>query len=185
MHRAMANLAAIGIGLAVSDEAGHASEKVRVMGLKERISAKEVVLGLMAGSKRNLLRMLAEEAARRLGRSVEDILGALQAREALGSTALGRGVALPHARLDGDDPPLMLFVQLRNAIDFEAKDDEPVDLVVLVLWPASSPDGFLPALAEVCRVLREPRALRRLRAAATPAEVAALLTAPDESHASS
>jgi PTS system nitrogen regulatory IIA component len=63
-------------------------------------------------------------------------------------------------------------------VDYEARDEEPVDLVILVLWPQESPDGFLPALAETCRALREPQVLRRLRAAATAEEVVGLLAAP-------
>ena len=82
-----------------------------------------------------LLQALAAEAASRLGRPEGEILGALQARERLGSTALGRGVALPHARLAGDDPPVVLFARLRRPIDYEARDEEPVDLVILILWP--------------------------------------------------
>ena len=140
-----------------------------------RISTADVVLDLEAGSKRTLLDAIAREAAQRLGRPQAEILGALQAREALGSTALGRGVALPHARLAGDDPPLMLFARLRRPVDYEARDEEPVDIVILVLWPEAAAEGFLPALAETCRALREPQALRRLRAATSAEEIVALL----------
>ena len=140
-----------------------------------RISTADVILDLNASSKRNLLDTIAREAAHRLGRTQEEILGALQARETLGSTALGRGIALPHARLAGDDPPLMLFARLRHPIDYDSRDEEPVDVVILVLWPEASPEGFLPALAETCRTVREPQALRRLRAASSAEEVVALL----------
>lgn len=145
------------------------------MGITDRISASDVVLDLGATSKRGVLQALAADAARRLGRPEEEILEALQARERLGSTALGRGVALPHARLAGNDPPVMLFARLRRPIDYEARDDEPVDLVILVLWPEEAAEGFLPALSETCRALREPLALRKLRAAGTAEEVVALL----------
>jgi PTS system nitrogen regulatory IIA component len=145
------------------------------MGITERISAADVVLDLGAGSKRSLLQTLAAEAASRLGRPEGEILGALQAREKLGSTALGRGVALPHAQLAGNDPPVMLFARLRRPIDYEARDEEPVDLVILMLWPEAAADGFLPALAETCRALREPQALRRLRSAISAEEVVAIL----------
>ncbi|MBU8539148.1 PTS sugar transporter subunit IIA [Falsiroseomonas tokyonensis] len=145
------------------------------MAITERISAADVRLDLGAGSKRALLQTLAAEAAQRLGRPEQEILEALEDRENLGSTALGRGVALPHARLPGESPPVMLFARLKRPIDYEAKDDEPVDLVILVLWPEAAPEGFLPALSDTCRALREPAALRQLRAAATPEEVVALL----------
>ena len=87
--------------------------------------------------------MLSAEAASRLGRPEQELLGALQAREQLGSTALGRGVALPHARLGGDGPPVTIFARLLRPIDFEARDDEPVDLIFLVLWLEASSEGFL------------------------------------------
>lgn len=141
----------------------------------QHISAADVLLDMEAGNKRRVLEALSTEAARRSGRAEADILAALQAREELGSTALGRGVALPHARMAGDHPPLMLFARLSKPIDYEARDEEPVDLVILVLWPEASPEGFLPTLAATCRPLRAPAALRRLRSATAPEEVVAVL----------
>ena len=148
------------------------------MGIADHISAADVVLDLGAASKRSVLQALATEAAARLGRPERDVLDAVEARERLGSTALGRGVALPHTLIGGDRPPVVLFARLRRPVDFEAKDEEPVDLVVLVLWPEASPEGFLPALSEICRSLREPPVLRRLRSAKAPEEVASLLAGP-------
>lgn len=141
----------------------------------QQISAADVLLDLDAGSKRRVLEALSAEAAQRSGRPQAAILAAVQAREELGSTALGRGVALPHARMAGDHPPLMLFARLAKPVDYEARDEEPVDLVILVLWPEASPEGFLPTLAATCRPLRAPAALRRLRAATTTEEVVAVL----------
>lgn len=122
-----------------------------------------------------LLEVLSDEAASRLGRSSQEILEALRDREQIGSTALGRGVALPHAELSGTHPPIVLFARLQRPIDFDARDDEPVDLVFLVLWPAGAAKGLLPAMSEICRALREPQALRRLRGAASAKEVVAIL----------
>lgn len=145
------------------------------MAITDRISAADIILGLEVGSKRSLLQALAAEAASRLGRAEGEILAALQARETLGSTALGRGVALPHAQLAGNHPPVMLLARLCHPIDYEARDEEPVDLVILMLWPEVAAEGFMPALAETCRALREPQALRRLRGAASAEEVVAIL----------
>ena len=145
------------------------------MAIKDLFSAAAVMLDLEAANKRNLLESLADEAAARLGRPKQEILEALQAREQLGSTALGRGVALPHAQLRGADRPLLLFARLRRPLDFDAKDEEPVNLIVLVLWPEASPEGFLPALSEIVRALREPHVLRALRRTNSPDEVVALM----------
>ena len=148
------------------------------MGITDHLSAADVLLDVGAATKAATLQMLAAEAAHRVGRPQAEVLEALQAREGLGSTALGRGVALPHARLEGDAPPVTLFARLRRPVEFDARDEEPVDLVILVLWPEASPEGFLPMLAETCRALREPQILRRLRAATAPSEVVALLAGP-------
>jgi PTS system nitrogen regulatory IIA component len=148
------------------------------MRITDLLSTADVNLDLGATNKAAVLQLLAAEAADRLGRPQGEILEALQARERLGSTALGRGVALPHARLEGDVPPVVIFARLRRPVEFEARDEEPVDLVILVLWPEASPEGFLPTLSETCRSLREPQVLRRLRSAQAPEEVVALLAGP-------
>jgi nitrogen PTS system EIIA component len=145
------------------------------MGLPDLFSADGALLDLAQTSKTSLLRALSAEASRRLSRPLEEILEALQARERLGPTALGRGVALPHTQLPEIDCPVAIFARLRQAIDFGAKDGEAVDLVFLVLWPAKSPEGFLPALAEICRALREDQTLRRLRLAKSPEDALAVL----------
>lgn len=145
------------------------------MRITDHLSAADVILDLGATTRAAVLQRLAAEAAARLGRTDAEVLDALQARESLGSTALGRGVALPHARLGGDLRPVALFARLRRPVEFDARDEEPVDLVILVIWPDASPEGFLPMLSETCRALREPQTLRRLRAATEPEEVRALL----------
>lgn len=145
------------------------------MAISDLLSAADVILDVSANNKRSLLETLSAEAASRLGCSSQEILEALRAREQIGSTALGRGVALPHAELSGTQPPVVLFTRLRRPIDFDARDDEPVDLVFLVLWPAGAAKGLLPAMSEICRALREPQSLRRLRLAETPEEVVQLV----------
>jgi PTS system nitrogen regulatory IIA component len=154
------------------------------MGITDHLSTADVILDLGATTKAALLQFLAAEAADRLGRTKAEVLEALQAREQLGSTALGRGVALPHARLAGDPRPVVLFARLNRPIEFDARDEEPVDLIILVLWPDASPEGFLPMLSETCRALREPQTLRRLRAAAVPEDVVTLLAGPAAAKAS-
>ena len=79
------------------------------MAISDHLSAADVILDASAGNKRSLLEILATEAASRLGHSRQEILDALQAREELGSTALGKGVALPHAELRGGHIPRSCF----------------------------------------------------------------------------
>ena len=154
---------------------GRPASMEEAMRITDLLSADDVVLDLSAESKRNLLQALAREAASRLQRPEQEVLEALQAREQLGSTGLGEGIALPHARISGNGPPVMLFARLRRPINFEAKDDEPIDLIFLLLWPEACPQGLLSALSEVCRALREPQVPRRLRLANSPKDVVALL----------
>jgi PTS system nitrogen regulatory IIA component len=130
-------------------------------------------------NKTELLDMLSAEAVARLDMPKADILEALHGRERLGSTALGRGVALPHARLDRLRTPFAILARLTSPVEYEARDGEPVDLVFLVLWPESASEGFLPALSSICRVLRNSQLPRQLRQARTASEALARLQAAD------
>ena len=141
------------------------------MGITDLFSSSNVLLDVSANTKRSLLEFMSSEAASRLGRPDQEILDALLAREQIGSTALGKGVALPHAELDGDGLPIVLLARLRRGVDFDSRDDEPVDIVFLVLWPSSGGKGLLTAMSEICRTLRDPQSLRRIRSAETPEAV--------------
>jgi PTS system nitrogen regulatory IIA component len=141
------------------------------------------VLHLAPSDKDALLRVLAEEAAARIGHSGPAILEALQGRERLGSTALGRGIAMPHARLPWPDAKLAILARLKRPIEFDARDGEPVDLVFLVLWPEEEAEGFLPALSGICRALRDSQFPRQLRQAKSAEEALLLLRDADASHA--
>ncbi|CAO3439018.1 PTS sugar transporter subunit IIA [Azospirillum doebereinerae] len=145
------------------------------MTISDHISAAHVILDASPSNKADLLEFLATEAASRIGHSRQDTLNALQAREQIGSTALGKGVALPHAELRGAESSLVLFARLLRPINFDARDDEPVDLVFLVLWPATDRKGLLPVMSEICQALRDPQSLRRLRLAKTPEDVVQLV----------
>lgn len=145
------------------------------MTITDHFSASSVILDAAPGNKAALLDQLAAEAAARSGRPAPEILEALQAREKIGSTALGRGVALPHTELADLAAPVVLFARLQRAVDFDARDDEPVDLVFLALWPASNRKGLLASMAEICGALRDPQSLRRLRGAKTAADAAQIV----------
>jgi PTS system nitrogen regulatory IIA component len=145
------------------------------LAIADVLSTAEIILDLSVATRRSLLETLSADAADRLGWPRQDVLEPVEAREQLGSTALRDGIAFPHAQIAGLPHPFMLFARLRQPIYFDPADDEPVDLIFLMLWPADDTKGFLPAMAEICRALREPKLLRRLRAAASAAEVLELL----------
>ena len=145
------------------------------MGMSNLLSAADVHLDLDATSKQSLFDVLATQAAAGLRRPKQEVLSSLEARERLGSTALGRGVALPHAQLRGAGRPVVLFARLSEPVDLQAPDEAPVDLVIMLLWPEDSADGFLPVLSQFCRALGEPQVLNQLRRANSPEEIVALI----------
>src|SRR4029077_2713006 len=120
------------------------------------------LVGVRTADKRKLLLQLSEWAADALDLPTETVAEALAKREALGSTGLGGGVAIPHARLAELKAPYGIVAQLRKAIEFEAIDGQPVDIVFLLLLPAERAGEQLNALAGVARKLREPQTLLRL-----------------------
>ena len=87
----------------------------------------------------------------------------LVSREKLGSTGLGRGVALPHARMDGADGAVAAFIHTREAIDFDAFDGEPVDLFFALVVPEHFNDEHLQILARLAEMFSEPDFCRQLR----------------------
>jgi nitrogen PTS system EIIA component len=120
--------------------------------------------------KTRLLQELAARAASALNSDAKLIATELLKRENLGSTGTGGGVAIPHARIPDLKKPFGTLVRLRHAIDFEAIDGKPVDIVFLLLLPAQSGDP-LNVLATVARRLRDPESVRRLRGAADDEEL--------------
>lgn len=147
------------------------------MTIEEILAPEDIVAGLRVPSKKALLESLAARAADRLGLGVDEILAPLARREELGSTGVGDGVALPHARLEGIERPFGLLARLRDLMDFDAVDDRPVDLVFLLLLPAGSEGRHLNALACVARWLRDPETAADLRGARDAAALHAVVGA--------
>lgn len=118
-------------------------------------------------SKRQVLSVIADIAARSFGLPAEQVLDALLEREAAGSTGVGHGVAVPHARLEGLDRMRAVFVRLEQPVPFEAVDDQPVDLMFALFAPKGASSEHLRALARVSRLLRQPEIREQLRQART------------------
>ncbi|HEY2621035.1 MAG TPA: PTS sugar transporter subunit IIA [Acetobacteraceae bacterium] len=145
------------------------------MPVGEIIGPDRVVVGLRVTDKTQLLQDLAGRAAIGLGLDRRMIFDALLARENLGSTGLGKGFALPHARLEGLSETFALFVRLARPIDFAAIDDRPVDLVILLLSPANGGNNHLATLAALSRPLRDAAFVQRLRQAPDAAALHGML----------
>lgn len=128
-----------------------------------------------APNKRQALAVAAELAARHFGLDSGVVLDALIERENAGSTGVGHGVAVPHARLEGLSRMRGVFVRLDQPVDFEAVDEQPVDLIFALLAPPNASSEHLRALARVSRMLRQGDLRDHLRQARTPDAVHALL----------
>jgi PTS system nitrogen regulatory IIA component len=134
-----------------------------------------------ADGKRQALAAVAEIAARtfvlpgRPALKASEVFDALMAREALGSTGIGRGVAAPHARLPGLDRMRAVFVRLDAPVAFDAVDDKPVDLLFALFAPEHAGSEHLRALARVSRLMRSPETRQQLRLARTADAIHAVL----------
>jgi PTS system nitrogen regulatory IIA component len=135
------------------------------MDFEEICQIVDTVIDLSVHSKGALLHDLAHRAA--LVLKVDDavVFGALLKREELGSTGVGNGVALPHVRLAQVKKPFGIVARLKEPIDFDSIDGEPVDLVCLLLLSKENEQAQLNTLAAVARRLRSPEVLEQLRRA--------------------
>jgi PTS system nitrogen regulatory IIA component len=129
----------------------------------EFLSPDAVVASLRATSKKQALQELARRAAQLTGRHERAIFDVLLERERLGTTGVGRGIAIPHGKLPGLDRVRGLLARLEKPVDFDAVDDQPVDLIFLLLAPEQAGADHLKALARVSRLLRDDRLCERLR----------------------
>ncbi len=145
------------------------------MELADLLTPDRVVVGLRAGDKAQLLQDLSRRAAGALEMPAPPVLAALQAREQLGSTGLGRGFALPHARVEGVTQFFGLFARLGRPVAFQAIDEKPVDLVFLLLIPPQAGAEHVAALAAISRPLRDPAFVAQLRQAETAEALWSLL----------
>jgi len=133
---------------------------------------------LKASSKKQALQELAARAATLTGQGERAIFEVLLQREKLGTTAVGYGVAIPHGKLPNLARMFGMFARLDRAIDFEALDGQPVDLVFLLLAPEGAGADHLKALARVARLLRDQDTANKLRAARDREALYAVLAMP-------
>ncbi|NBC31407.1 MAG: PTS IIA-like nitrogen regulatory protein PtsN [Alphaproteobacteria bacterium] len=139
------------------------------------LSPNGIVPNLRAGSKKQALSEISRRAAEITGVSDRTIFEVLLEREKLGSTGVGRGVAIPHGRLPSLRSVYGVFARLERAIDFDAVDDQPVDLMFLLLAPADAGADHLKALAKVSRLMRDEGLCAKLRGCESAEAIYALL----------
>ncbi len=144
--------------------------------LSDLVYPATVRAGAPVESKRGFFALAGSLAATALGLDAAEVSEALLEREALGSTAFGRGMAIPHARIAGLSGVRALLVQFARPVDFDAIDALPVDLAFVLLSPADAGADHLKALAQVSRFLRDDAAVARLRGARSAEALYAILT---------
>ncbi len=134
------------------------------MALADLLQQDAIIPALKVNSKKQLLQELAAKASRITGVPEREVFDVILQRERLGSTGVGHGIAIPHGKLSSISTITGVFVRLETPVDFEALDDQPVDLVFLLLAPEGAGADHLKALSRIARVLRDPELVAKLRA---------------------
>jgi PTS system nitrogen regulatory IIA component len=148
------------------------------MTITDLVAPEAIVPALKVSSKKQALQDLAARASALTGQNERAIFEVLLQREKLGTTAVGYGVAIPHGKLPKLTRMFGMFARLDRAIDFEALDGQPVDLVFLLLAPEGAGADHLKALARVARLLRDQDTANKLRAARDAQALYAVLAMP-------
>lgn len=153
------------------------------MDLGDLITPDGVIASLKAKNQKQALQELAQKASQLTGQDARQIFETLLQRERLGSTGVGRGIAIPHGRIEGLTKVVTIFARLDEPIPFDALDEEPVELLFLLLAPEHAGADHLKALARISRLLRDPLTIENLKAARDRAALYAVLTEPATSNA--
>ena len=141
------------------------------MDIKEFLAPSDVFIGIRGTNKTKLLEDLCRRAASALKVDADKIKADILKREELGSTGVGGGVAIPHARIADLKKSFGILSRLKSAIEFDAIDRQPVDLVFLLLLPMAPAGEQLNALALVARTLRDADTARNARRATDPSQL--------------
>lgn len=153
------------------------------MDISDILAPQGVIPHLKAGSKKQALQELSRRAADLTGRDQREIFDVLLERERLGTTGMGNGIAIPHGKLANLDRLYGVFARADRAIDYDAIDERPVDIVFLLLAPESAGADHLKALARVSRLLRDKTVCEKIRGADSVDAIYALLTEATASNA--
>ncbi len=148
------------------------------MELADILSEEAVIVCSGIKTKLDVLKTLSERAAKLTGQDAAVIFEAVNEREMLGSTGLGNGIAIPHGKFAGIAGVTAVFARLDTPVDFESVDDQPVDLVMMLLAPMGAGADHLKALARVARLLRTDSVVASLRRSQDAEQLYSILTQP-------
>ncbi|MCX8506801.1 MAG: PTS sugar transporter subunit IIA [Alphaproteobacteria bacterium] len=156
------------------------------MDIDQILTTEKILLGVKATSKSQLLRdlshylvpIIARDTGATESASERNIFEILIERERLGTTGVGNGIAIPHGKMPKLKQLVGIFARLEQPIDFEAIDDQPVDLIFLLMAPEGAGADHLKALAHISRILRNRSLCEILRSTNSPAEVLKIFASP-------
>jgi len=145
--------------------------------ISDLLSPERVHCNVQSSSKKRLLELISEDLACQSEQlSKRQIFESLIARERLGSTGLGKGVAIPHGRVKGSSNVQASFIRLKTPLPFEAIDGQPVDLLFCLAVPEDCSEDHLKLLAQVAELFSDPDLLRQLREAESSEQIIQLLS---------
>jgi PTS system nitrogen regulatory IIA component len=145
--------------------------------ISDLLSPERILCDVHSSSKKRLLELISEELARNSGElSKREIFESLCARERLGSTGLGKGVAIPHGRVKGTQHVEVSFFRLRKPLPFDAVDGEPVDLLFALAVPEDCSEDHLKLLSQIAELFSDPDLLHELREAENSGRLLQLLS---------
>ena len=145
--------------------------------ISDLLSPERICCDVQSSSKKRLLELISEELARDSEElSKREIFESLCARERLGSTGLGNGVAIPHGRIKGSSHVQATFIRLKKPVPFDSVDSEPVDLLFCLAVPEDCGEDHLKLLAQVAELFSDSEVLQGLREAETPVQILQLLS---------
>lgn len=173
-----ADATSAGLGYCVSVGRTGQLPKRAVMQIADLLVSEGVFTAIKAQSKKQVFQELATRAAPLVHMPEKRVFEIISEREKLGTTGVGQGIAIPHGRHPEIEKITGLFARLVPPAEYAAVDDQPVDLVFLLLAPEGAGADHLKALARVSRLLRSQTVCSKLRAAATAEELFAILTEP-------
>lgn len=145
--------------------------------ISDLLSPESIRFDVHSSSKKQLLEIISEQLARTSGElSAREIFESLCARERLGSTGLGKGVAIPHGRVKGNSTIQATFLRLKKPLPFDSADGEPVDLLFAMTVPENCSEDHLKLLAHVAELFSDPDLLKALREADSAGALLRLLS---------
>ena len=153
------------------------------MNINQMLDEKSFLINFEATSKKQMLNELCKLANKKFNLDERTLLENLTKREKLGSTAVGNGIAIPHANISGISEPRVLVATLSEGLDFNAADDQPIDIVFLLLAPDNEGSEHLQALALVSRLLRNNELTNKLRGCKNPESAMIVITQTDSEQA--